>query len=61
MARTDRQALAARERAYQIWRRLDDDVAAIHAAVWLAREYAGAVGNDAASAGWLARAETFAR
>ncbi|MQA03629.1 MAG: tetratricopeptide repeat protein [Streptosporangiales bacterium] len=52
------EALAAREHAYAAWRRLGDDIAAAHAAVWLAREYAEAIGNQVASAGWLARTET---
>jgi DNA-binding CsgD family transcriptional regulator len=52
------EALAAREDAYAVWRQRGEDAAAARAAAWLAREYAAALGNPAASQGWLARAET---
>jgi len=52
-------AIAARERAHALYGALDDHAAAARIAVWLSREYAS-LGNDAASRGWLARAETVA-
>jgi DNA-binding CsgD family transcriptional regulator len=54
------EALGARARAYEGWRAAGDDLAAARVATWLAREYRAAVGNPAASRGWLARAETLA-
>ncbi|MFA9431692.1 hypothetical protein [Egicoccus sp. AB-alg2] len=53
-------ALETRTMAYASWRASGEDDAAAAAAAWLAREYAGAIGNEAASRGWLARAETLA-
>lgn len=53
-------ALEMRRTAYETWRRLDDNTEAARAALWLAREYAGAVGNQPVASGWLARAETLA-
>jgi DNA-binding CsgD family transcriptional regulator len=50
-------AVAERTAAYTGFRRLGQDARAFRAAVWLAREYAEAVGNEAVSRGWLARAE----
>jgi DNA-binding CsgD family transcriptional regulator len=54
------EALRTRRQAYETWRGAGDDVQAARAAVWLAREYWGALGNDAAARGWLTRAETLA-
>jgi DNA-binding CsgD family transcriptional regulator len=50
-------AVAERTAAYTGFRRLGQEARAFRAAVWLAREYAEAVGNEAVSRGWLARAE----
>lgn len=49
-------AIAEREAAYAAFRRRGDDVAAVHVALWLAREYSEAVGNETVGRGWLARA-----
>jgi DNA-binding CsgD family transcriptional regulator len=54
------EALRARRMAYEAWRQVPDDVAAARTALWLAREYLGGLGNDAAARGWLRRAETLA-
>src|SRR5690606_35237206 len=53
-------ALRARRVAYEAWRGAGGAVAAAQAAPWPAREYLGALGNDAAAQGWLRRAETLA-
>jgi DNA-binding NarL/FixJ family response regulator len=53
-------ACAERTAAYAGFRRLGQDALAFRAAVWLAREYSEAVGNEAVSRGWLARAEGLA-
>ncbi|HSJ50005.1 MAG TPA: LuxR C-terminal-related transcriptional regulator [Actinomycetota bacterium] len=45
------------ERAYAAFRAAGDRHRAARAALWLAREYAAAFGNHAASSGWHARAE----
>jgi DNA-binding NarL/FixJ family response regulator len=50
-------AIAERTAAYTGFRRLGEDAQALREALWLAREYAEAVGNEAVSRGWLARAE----
>jgi DNA-binding CsgD family transcriptional regulator len=50
-------AVATRERAYAGFRREGDLARAARIALWLSREYALAWRNDAASNGWLARAE----
>lgn len=50
-------AIAHRERAYTLFRKQDESERAIRVALWLAREYAEAVGNEPASSGWLARAQ----
>lgn len=50
-------AVAERTAAYAGFRRLGQEAQAFRAAIWLAREYAEAVGNEAVSRGWLARAE----
>lgn len=52
------QAIADRTAAYAGFRRLGEDARAFRSALWLAREYAEAVGNGPASRGWLARAES---
>jgi hypothetical protein len=54
------QALAARERAVGGWRAAGDLDRAVRGAVWVAIEYADALGHEAASRGWLARATTMA-
>jgi DNA-binding CsgD family transcriptional regulator len=50
-------AIAKRERAYAGYRKAGDAERAASIAMWLAREYAAAWGNEAAANGWLARAE----
>ncbi len=54
-------AIDAWEHAYAEHRRADDVPAAAQVALLLAREFADAVGNDAAANGWLARAERLVR
>jgi DNA-binding CsgD family transcriptional regulator len=54
-------AIEHRERAYVAFRRSGDTSRAATTALWLAREYAEAVGNEPASNGWLARAEGLLR
>lgn len=53
-------ALAARQRAVDAWRRRGEFARAVRAAVWIAIEYANSLAHDAASRGWVARAETMA-
>jgi DNA-binding CsgD family transcriptional regulator len=55
--RDARGAVVHRERAYAGFRRDGEPARAARIALWLAREYALAFGNDAAAQGWLARAE----
>jgi ATP/maltotriose-dependent transcriptional regulator MalT len=55
--RDERGAVVHRERAYAGFRRDGELARAARVALWLSREYALAFGNDAASRGWLARAE----
>ena len=55
--RDEREAIVYRERAYAGFRRDGDLARAARIALWLSREYALVFGNDAASRGWLARAE----
>jgi DNA-binding CsgD family transcriptional regulator len=50
------QALAERTAAYTGFRGLGQDARAFRSALWLAREYSEAAGNEAVSRGWLARA-----
>src|SRR5579862_7828650 len=50
-------AVELRERAYVELRKGDDVRRAARLALWLSTEYSGLFGNDAASNGWLARAE----
>jgi DNA-binding NarL/FixJ family response regulator len=50
-------AVSHMERSYAGFRERGDDGPAALAAMWLAREYAAAFGNAAASSGWAARAE----
>jgi DNA-binding CsgD family transcriptional regulator len=50
-------ALEHREAAYAALRRRGDPRRAARIALWLAREYLEAVGNDPASNGWVARAQ----
>jgi ATP/maltotriose-dependent transcriptional regulator MalT len=57
----ERGAIVNRERAYAGFRRDGDLARAARIALWLSREYALAYGNDAASRGWLARAERLLR
>ena len=54
-------SLAEREAAYAAFRKRGDDARAVHIALWLAREYLEAVGNEPVSRGWLARAEGIVR
>ncbi len=54
-------ALDHRERAYAALRRRGDAIGAARMALWVAREYAEAVGNEPASNGWVARAEGLLR
>jgi DNA-binding NarL/FixJ family response regulator len=53
-------AIAERTAAYTGFRRLGEDALAFRAAIWLAREFSEAVGNESVSRGWLARAEGLA-
>jgi DNA-binding CsgD family transcriptional regulator len=50
-------AVVHRERAYAAFRREGDPARAARIALWLSREYALVWANDAASNGWLARAQ----
>jgi len=50
-------SVAERTAAYTGFRQLGEDARAVRVALWLAREYAEAVGNEPVSRGWLARAE----
>ncbi len=54
-------AIEYRERAYASLRKAGDLAAAARIALWLAREYLEAVGNQPASNGWIARAEGLLR
>jgi DNA-binding CsgD family transcriptional regulator len=54
-------AIEHRERAYAILRKTGELAAAARIALWLAREYLEAVGNQPASNGWIARAEGLLR
>jgi DNA-binding CsgD family transcriptional regulator len=54
-------AIDHRERAYASFRKRGDAVRAALIALWLAREYVEAVGNEPAGNGWLARAEGLLR
>jgi DNA-binding CsgD family transcriptional regulator len=54
-------AIEHRERAYAILRKAGESAAAAKIALWLAREYLEAVGNQPASNGWIARAEGLLR
>jgi DNA-binding NarL/FixJ family response regulator len=54
-------SIAERETAYAAFRKRGDDARAVHLALWLAREYLEAVGNEPVSRGWLARAEGIIR
>jgi DNA-binding NarL/FixJ family response regulator len=56
-----KRALDHRERAYRALRERGDDGSAALIALWLAREYREAVGNEPASNGWVARAEGLLR
>jgi ATP/maltotriose-dependent transcriptional regulator MalT len=59
--RDERGAVVHRERAYAGFRRDGELARAARIALWLAREYGLAFGNDAAARGWLARAERLLR
>lgn len=59
--REEREAVVCRERAYAGFRRDGELARAARIALWLSREYSLAFGNDAASGGWLARAERLLR
>jgi DNA-binding NarL/FixJ family response regulator len=59
--RDERGAVVHRERAYAGFRRDGELARAARIALWLAREYGLAFDNDAASRGWLARAERLLR
>ncbi len=50
-------AVASRERAYAGFRRDGELARAARLALWLAKEYSTVWGNEAAAAGWMARAE----
>jgi DNA-binding CsgD family transcriptional regulator len=54
-------AIDHRERAYAGLRKRGDGARAARIAMWLAREYLEAVGNEPVSSGWLARAEGLLR
>jgi predicted negative regulator of RcsB-dependent stress response len=54
-------AVVHRERAYAGFRRDGELARAVRIALWLSREYSLVWGNDAASNGWLARAERLLR
>lgn len=49
-------AITEREAAYAAYRKRGDDARAASVALWLAREYPEAVGNEPVGRGWLARA-----
>jgi len=51
-------SIAERTIAYAGFRRLGQDSKAFRSALWLAREYADALGSEAVSRGWLARAQS---
>jgi ATP/maltotriose-dependent transcriptional regulator MalT len=59
--RDERGAVVQRERAYAGFRRDGELARAARVALWLAREYGLAFGNDAAARGWLARADRLLR
>jgi DNA-binding NarL/FixJ family response regulator len=59
--RDERGAVVYRERAYAGFRRDGELARAARIALWLSREFQLAFGNDAASRGWLARAERLLR
>jgi DNA-binding NarL/FixJ family response regulator len=59
--RDERAAIVHRERAYAAFRRDGELARAARVALWLSREYGLAFDNDAASRGWLARAERLLR
>ena len=54
-------AIDHREQAYASFRKRGDTVRAARIALWLAREYVEAVGNEPAGNGWLARAQGLLR
>ncbi|MBA3738499.1 MAG: hypothetical protein H0W97_08005 [Actinobacteria bacterium] len=54
-------AIEHRERAYAVLRKTGESADAARIALWLAREYLEAVGNQPASNGWIARAEGLLR
>jgi DNA-binding CsgD family transcriptional regulator/tetratricopeptide (TPR) repeat protein len=54
-------AIEHRERAYAGYRKAGEPASAARIALWLAREYLEAVGNQPASNGWIARAEGLLR
>jgi ATP/maltotriose-dependent transcriptional regulator MalT len=59
--RDERGAIVHRERAYAGFRRDGEFARAARIALWLSREYGLVYGNDAASRGWIARAERLLR
>jgi DNA-binding CsgD family transcriptional regulator/predicted negative regulator of RcsB-dependent stress response len=59
--RAEHDAVVLRERAYAGFRRDGELARAARIALWLSREYALVFGNEAASGGWLARAERLLR
>ena len=59
--RDERGAVVHRERAYAWFRRDGELARAARIALWLSREYSLAFDNDAASRGWLSRAERLLR
>jgi len=59
--RKERDAVVHRERAYAGFRRDGELARAARIALWLSREYSLAFDNDAASRGWLHRAERLLR
>ena len=59
--RDERGAVVYRERAYAGFRRDGELARAARIALWLSREFQMAFDNDAASRGWLARAERLLR
>jgi DNA-binding CsgD family transcriptional regulator len=59
--RDEHGAIVHRERAYAGFRRDGELARAARVALWLSREYGLAFDNDAASRGWLARAERLLR
>jgi DNA-binding NarL/FixJ family response regulator len=54
-------AISERERAYAAFRKRGEVARAARIALWLAREYLEAIGNEPASNGWVARAEGLLR